>query len=71
MINDRTIQSRIITKRHKLETCCYYGLSHFCDGKPNKSEDPLATPLPKCPNYYSCAIRNKSIFSEKEDMFDF
>ncbi len=69
MIPDKTIQNRIITKRYKIETHCCYGLTHFCDGKPNKSEDIKAKPLPKCPNYYSCSIRDKSIFDEKGDDF--
>lgn len=61
-MKNRTLQDRIASKRHKLETRCIYGFTHFCDGKPNKSEDVNAQPKPRCPEYFRCGIRSKSIF---------
>lgn len=65
----KTIQNRFTTKQHQLEYACKYGLSHFCDGKPNKSVDEYAKPKPPCPKYYFCNIRKISIYDEG-DSFD-
>lgn len=64
-MNDRTTQSKLTTKLYHLEYACKYGLTHFCDGKPNKSVDEHAKPKPRCPNYYHCELRNLSIFDSE------
>ncbi len=44
------------SKKEALKTKCTYGLYHFCDGTPNKSEKKYRK-KPPCPNYRFCALR--------------
>jgi hypothetical protein len=69
-MTEKTIQNRIITKQHQLEYACKYGLTHFCDGKPNKSVDEHATPKPRCPKYWFCDLRKHSIYDERSNFDD-
>lgn len=69
-MNDRIIQSRLSSKFFHLQYACKYGLTHFCDGKPNKSVDEHAKPKPRCPNYYHCDIRKHSIYDERSSFDD-
>jgi hypothetical protein len=64
-MSDKTTQGRFSMKRTYLEKRCLYGLTHFCDGTPNKSESATAKPKPRCPNYYHCELRNLSIFDSE------
>lgn len=64
-MNDKATQARFSNKRHTLEWACKYGLTHFCDGTPNKSIDEYAKPKPVCPKYYRCEIREKSIYDKR------
>lgn len=51
-------------KRTQLENLCLYGIDHFCDGSPNRSED-VSDYLPRCPDYAYCMIRKKHVFKLK------
>ena len=63
-MKDKTIQHRLLGKYAKLERDCQYGLTHFCDGTPNKSVDEQAQPKPICPKYHCCEIRRHSVFAK-------
>ena len=67
MIEDKTLQARFTNKHLLLARECTYGLTHFCDGTPNKSIDGRLKPRSRCPDYPSCKIRKQSIYDEKGD----
>ncbi len=52
------------TKLNLLTRICRYGLSHFCDGTPNKSEG-VQDYLAPCPDYEYCTIRQKHVYKPK------
>lgn len=60
------LQNKMVAKLQSLERNCFYGLTHFCDGTPNKSVDEHAKTKPTCPNYYDCYLRRQSLFDRGE-----
>lgn len=67
-MSDKTIQERMISKLKTIKNSCIYGLTHFCDGTPNmsaKGVDANVKPKERCPNYFKCEIRQRSVFAER------
>lgn len=47
-------EKQLISKKISLKRTCYYGLTHFCDGTPNLSEDAKAKKRLPCPMFLDC-----------------
>ena len=65
MIEGKTLQARFTNKQLLIARECKYGLTHFCDGTPNKSVDDRTRTKPRCPDYCRCKIRKQSIYDER------
>lgn len=65
MSRDKRIQARFTNKKLLIDRVCKYGITHFCDGTPNLSVDERLKAKPRCPDYYRCNIREKSIYDER------
>jgi hypothetical protein len=47
---------------------CRYGLTHFCDGKPNLSEGDNP-PKPPCPHGGDCPLKQHSVIRRKDESY--
>lgn len=55
-----------LTARHDwLKRNCKFGLLHFCDGKPNLSENPRGKQRDPCPLWRTCYAKQNKVFDFK------
>jgi hypothetical protein len=55
-------QSSLTTRHDWLKRNCKFGLSHFCDGKPNLSENRKSKQREPCPLWRDCYAKQNKVF---------